>query len=108
VHRRYFRDDFPARLQVGMVTYTDWEIVQNWPEQDHNVNQITHEFGNPGQPSNPDLIASFDYFRFRRPQIPAGLEGADFSNPAAVSDAQLLSFLGATAVPVELSAFALE
>jgi hypothetical protein len=48
---------------------------------------------------NPDLLAQFDFVRFRRPQIPAELAGRDFSapynpgNPATVSDAELLSFL---------------
>jgi hypothetical protein len=47
--------------------------------------------------ANPDLAATFDYVRYQRPQIPVNLAGANFSSPAAVTDAQLLSFLGANA-----------
>jgi hypothetical protein len=46
-----------------------------------------------------DLVAAFDYFRFARPQVPASLAGLDLTNASAVSDAALLSFLGANAVP---------
>src|SRR5207248_6584456 len=42
----------------------------------------------------PDLVAAFDYARYQRPIIPPGLIGQDFSNPSAVSDAQILTFLG--------------
>ena len=46
---------------------------------------------------NPDLIARFDYIRFRRPDVLANLIGADLSDQSAVSDAELLGFLGASA-----------
>jgi len=51
---------------------------------------------NPAVPFNPDLRATFDYARFASPAVPAPLIGADLSNPAAVSNAILLSFLGAS------------
>lgn len=86
VHRRYTRADFPNELQVGLTTYTDWTTVSALTPVQHNNTQITG--------GNPDLIAHFDYVRFEEPQVPAALAGADFSDPAAVSDAQLLSFLG--------------
>jgi hypothetical protein len=108
VHRRYNRPDLPATMQVGLFAYTDWPTISTWPPADHNNNVITHAFNNPGQPANPDLRAEIDFIRFQRPQVPAPLQGLDLSDPGQVSDAQLLSFLGETAVPVELSAFSLE
>ncbi|MEW6302216.1 MAG: immunoglobulin domain-containing protein [Verrucomicrobiota bacterium] len=93
VHRRYSRPDFPPTLQAGLTVYTDWGGVQAvYPfgqELQHNSTVIT------GQ--NPDLRAEFEYLRYNRPQIPPNLAGRDFSNPAQVSDAELLGFLGANA-----------
>lgn len=95
VHRRYRRDDFPATLQVGLTSYTDWGTILGtwWPSNQfgHNMTLITQ--------GNPDLRAQFDHVRFRTPSIPNSLQGRDFSaaynpaNPATVSDAALLSFL---------------
>jgi hypothetical protein len=42
----------------------------------------------------PDLIARFDYFRFQRPLIPERLQGRAFSDPAQVSDVEILSLVG--------------
>ena len=96
VHRRYARSDFPAALQVGLVAYTDWQgmqarfpIAQPGSYLGHNATVITDQ--------NPGLRAEFEYLRYHRPQIPANLVGRDFSNPAQVSDVELLAFLGANA-----------
>lgn len=93
VHQRYTRGDMPSTLQVGLVSYTDWDTVSTWPVVDHNNSQILTQFMS-ATPSVPDLIGRFDYLRFQRPVVPAPLVGLDFSNPLVVSDAQLLSFLG--------------
>lgn len=95
VHRRYRRDDFPAQLQVGVTTYTDWGSIFGpyWPNNQfaHNMTVITD--------GNPDLLARFEHVRFQRPSIPAALQGRNFSadfdptDPSTVSDAELLSFL---------------
>jgi hypothetical protein len=93
IHQRYQRENFPATLQVGLTVYTDWGGLQAvYPfgqEVQHNAAYAT------GQ--NPGLHAEFEYLRYRRPVVPAHLAGRDFTNPAQVSDAELLSFLGATA-----------
>ncbi|HRQ65026.1 MAG TPA: hypothetical protein PKZ76_09210 [Xanthomonadaceae bacterium] len=96
VHRRYPRNDLPENLQVGVTSYTDWGSIIGvyWPDDQfgHNNTVITD--------GNPDLLARFEYVRFRRPAIPAGLQGRNFSapfdpgDPTTVSDAELLSFLG--------------
>ncbi|GDY21366.1 hypothetical protein LBMAG56_27130 [Verrucomicrobiota bacterium] len=93
VHRRYSRPDFPATLQAGLTVYTDWQGLQAvYPfgqELAHNAGVVT------GQ--NPDLRAEFEYLRYHRPQIPANLAGRDFADPAQVTDAELLAFLGTNA-----------
>lgn len=97
VHRRYSRPDMPATMQVGMVTYSDWEKANDLAPVVHNGSvlapgQIVDP--SPWQPFNPDLTASFGYTRFARPDVPAALVGANLALPAVASDTQLLSFLG--------------
>ncbi len=102
VHRRFHRADLPAELQVGLISYTDWPKVEIFDPFVHNGAALRSPLPpgvidpNPFIPFTPDLIASFDYARFARPAIPAELLGADFSEGGPVSDAQLLSFLGAS------------
>ncbi|HAV64502.1 MAG TPA: hypothetical protein DCY13_19305 [Verrucomicrobiales bacterium] len=98
VHRRYQRPDFPATLQAGLTVYTDWDTCSAVGTFDNNHLVLTNgarlSDGGTLSGATPDLVAAFDYVRFARPQVPVGLVGADFSNPGAVSDAQLLTFLG--------------
>jgi len=89
VHRRFSRADLPETLQVGLTTYTDWDTVKGMQPLAHNSTVV--------KTGNPDLEAAFDYVRFRRPNVPGELAGKDFTNPSAVSDEQLLAFLGANA-----------
>ena len=89
VHRRYARPDMPAALQVGLTTYTDWSHANQLAPFAHNQTVITN--------GTPDLIARFDYLRFCRPQVPSNLVGLVFTDTNQVSDADLLSFLGAHA-----------
>lgn len=101
VHGRYRRDDMPPTLQAGLVSYTDWQKVSIFDAFVHNTSTLHPPLApgvidpNPFVPFNPDLRAEFRYARFASPVVPAALLGADLSNPAAVSDAQLLAFLGA-------------
>ncbi len=97
VHRRYYRPDFAPLMQVGMTVYTDFPFCfNNYTALAHNSTVI--------HGGNADLVGAFDYFRFRRPSVPASLTNANFSDPNAVSDAQLLSFLGANAEQAQTSA----
>jgi hypothetical protein len=91
VHRRFLRPDFSQTqtLQVGMTTYTDYPTSSTLSPFVHNSTVI--------HGGTPDLVAAFDYFRFERPRVPDSLAGANLTDPNAVSDAQLLSFLGANA-----------
>jgi hypothetical protein len=86
VHRRYRRPDMPARLQVGFTVYTDYNSASRVPPLQQNTQVI--------RGGTPDLRASFDYLRFRRPEIPADLQGRQFSDSQTVPDRDLLRFLG--------------
>ncbi len=99
VHRRYSRPDMPETLQVGMVTYTDWEKANDFDPFLHNGSVLTPETiadPTPGQAFNPDLTAGFEYARFVHPDVPVELQGVDLTSNG-ISDAQLLSFLGNSA-----------
>jgi hypothetical protein len=103
VHRRYTRADFSPTLQVGLTVYTDWPVVSGLDPLEHNGTVIDAAYcGVEMLLCEPDLVADFAYLRFQRPVVPPSLVGADFSNEAAVSDEELLSFLGAQAdgVPI--------
>ncbi len=111
VHRRYLRNDFPATLQVGLVTYTDWLKAQIFTPFVHNSNVLDPPLPpgvndpNPNISFSPDLIAGFDYARYYRPTLPPHLVGADLANAIAVPDAELLAFLGENAnVPANVPA----
>jgi hypothetical protein len=101
VHRRYFRNDFPETMQAGLTVYTDWNTCFSAGYVNNNLLVLTNGavLLNSSVLSGavPDLVASFDYVRYARPQVPAELAGANFSDPASVSDAQLLAFLGEAA-----------
>ncbi|MEO0482295.1 MAG: GC-type dockerin domain-anchored protein [Planctomycetota bacterium] len=87
VHRRYPQDGrFDGDLQVGLVAYTDYPTVSTFAPFAHNGAVI------PG--GNPDLVATFDFARFRRPELPPALVGLDLADPGQVSDGALLDFLG--------------
>ena len=80
VHKRYSRPDMPATLQVGLTVYTDYNSASQLGARQHNGTVI--------RGGNPDLIARFDYVRFWRPKVPAGVD------LRRASDGQLLQFLG--------------
>jgi len=98
VHRRYTRTDMPETLQVGLVTYTNWEKASHFDPFTHNSSvlapgQIADP--TPGEAFDPDITAGFEFARYARPNVPEELQGVDLVNQA--TDAQLLQFLGANA-----------
>lgn len=103
VINRYRRPDLPATLQVGLVAYTDWDNVQQYPVGIHNSSVLTTAFNQPAVPTQPDLVAQFDYLRFAAPTVPGALVGLDLANPALVSDSELLTFLGESLASAETS-----
>jgi hypothetical protein len=85
----------PDTLQVGLVSYTDWNKVNTYTPAFQNSHTINANLNpdpssNPNQPFNPDIIAKFDYARFEAPIIPTHLIGLDFANPNEVSDTEIL------------------
>ena len=84
VHKRYQRGEFPQTMQVGFTVYTDYSYASQLQPREQNGTAI--------KGGNPDLIARFDYMRFRRPAVPAGVD------VARAADADLLKFLGDSAM----------
>ncbi|MHC4878247.1 MAG: hypothetical protein ACYTGL_17480, partial [Planctomycetota bacterium] len=99
VHRRYDRPDMPETMQLGMVTYSDWNKASDFDPFLHNSTVLQPGVADPtpGEAFNPDLVAGFEYARFARPDVPTELAGVDLVNSA--SDEELLSFLGEDSVP---------
>tara|TARA_R110002072_G_scaffold13481_2_gene56860 strand:- start:52570 stop:55641 length:3072 start_codon:yes stop_codon:yes gene_type:complete len=97
VHRRYSRPDMPETMQVGLVTYTDWEKASDFDPFIQNSSVLVPGIAGdptPGEAFNPDLTAGFEYARYALPDVPEALVGSNLTDPNAVSDAELLSFLG--------------
>lgn len=90
VHQRYRRTDMPEELQVGLTVYTDYSTASRIPAPRQSRQVIKN--------GRPDLVAGFDYVRFKRPQLPASIKGKNVSNMQEVSDTELLQFLGENAL----------
>jgi hypothetical protein len=109
VHRRYFRDDLQDTVQVGMVTYTDWDKASTYANTFHNSHVLNEELdpdpsNNPGQPFAPDIITRYDYLDLQMTAMPAGWQGLDLTNSNIVSDAAILDYYGesiATPAPAD-------
>jgi len=105
VRQRYDRGDMPDTLQVGMVTYTDWSKVNTYTYSFHNFNTLNEDLDpdpTSFQPFNADLIGTFDYARFQNVNLPAQYIGLDFSNPAQVTDAEILALFSYDSVSNDL------
>jgi len=87
VHQRYYRDDMPEKLQVGLTCYTDWDTCKHMTPAKHNQTVI--------QTGTPDLKARFDYVRYARPVLPDELKGSALSDAKRVSDEAILTVFGA-------------
>ena len=85
VHKRYYRPDMPETLQVGMTVYTDWSNVEKINPRKHNQMVI--------RDGSPDLNAEFDYFRFKRPDIPEEYQNANFMSSGEISDKMILDLV---------------
>ena len=97
VHRRYSRPDMPETMQVGLVSYSDWSKANDFDPFTQNSTVLTPGVAGdptPGEAFNPDITAGFEYARYARPDVPDAFAGADLTDPGAVSDDELLSFLG--------------
>jgi len=97
LHQRYNRPDLPNTVQVGFVTYTDWNKWSTYTPSFANSHVIAPGLNpdpsnNPSLPFNPDLVAIFEYARFELPRVPPSLAGVDLVS--STTNAQLLDFLG--------------
>ncbi|MFH1300889.1 MAG: putative Ig domain-containing protein [Planctomycetota bacterium] len=94
LNSRIHRPDLPETLQVGMVSYTDWEKANDYDP--YYQNSHTLEAGGfdptPYVPFEPDLVAGFEFIQFDRPEIPEYLQGIDLR--IQTTNLQMLSFLG--------------
>jgi len=89
VHQRYNHPGLSSTVQAGLTCYTDWPNVSKVDPRQHNGMVIRN--------GNPDLVVLYDYVRYRRPKVPASWAGKRLDNPQAVSDQELLQYLGASA-----------
>jgi len=107
IRNRYNRSDMPTDVQVGFVTYTDWDKVNTYSIEFHNANTINADL-NPdpsddqNQPFNPDLIGQFEYGRFTEAVIDPTYAGANFWMDSQVPDSAILDMFGYDSAPVDL------
>ncbi len=101
VHRRFSRSDMPETMQLGLVTYSDWNKANDFDPFTHNSSVLEPGITDPtpAEAFNPDLVVGFDFARFARPEVPAELAGVDLVN--AATEEQILSFLGDPTEPVD-------
>ena len=106
VHRRYFRNDLTDTVQVGMVTYTDWDKASTYVNTFHNSHVLNEDLNpdpsnNPGLPFAPDIITRYDYLDLQQTVMPEAWEGLDLMNVNQVSDPEILEYFGsAIATPL--------
>ncbi len=106
VHRRYYRPDLQDTVQVGLVTYTDWDKASTYVNTFHNSHVLNEDLNpdpsnNPGQPFAPDIISRYDFLQLQTTMMPVEWEGLDLTNAGQVSDAQILSHYGVS-IPTPL------
>ncbi len=106
VHRRYYRDDLQDTVQVGMVTYTDWDKASTYVNTFHNSYELNDDLNpdpsnNPGLPFAPDIVSRYDFLDLQETIMPVEWEGLDLTNIGQVSDAAILDYYG-DAVPTPL------
>ncbi len=102
---------FSDTLQIGFVSYTDWEKISTLDPAFQRsttlhpdslvINGIMDP--SPGTPFNPDIIANFDYARFDT--IPQALYSLILTGAGAVDDATLLTHLGYATSPFCVNQF---
>lgn len=95
VHRRFERTDMPDTLQVGLVTYSDWDKLSTFDPyffNGHNVEDFPEQSANPALPFNADLRAGFEHVRYYQITPPEELQNINLVTQA--TNEQLLSFLG--------------
>lgn len=106
VHHRYIRGDLMDTVQVGMVTYTDWDKVYTYQPAFHNSHVLNEDLesdpsSNPGMPFTPNIITSYDFMQVQSATFPAEWSELNLLNESDVSDAEILSLFG-DALPIPI------
>ncbi len=101
VHHRYQRGDLQDTVQVGMVTYTDWNKVFSYEPSFHNSHVLNEDLdpdpsSNPGLPFSPNIITSYDFLELQSAALPSEWVGLNLLNEGEVSDEEILSNYGDT------------
>lgn len=99
VHRRYYRPDLEDTVQVGMVSYTDWNKASTYSMPFHNSHVLNVDLNpdpsnNPGLPFNPDIITQYDYLYLVNTTMPVAWVGLDLTDEGEVSDTEILMHYG--------------
>jgi hypothetical protein len=87
IFKRYIREDMPETIQVGMAGIADCMVAFSMTENEFNAK------GFDDRRNIPDLIASFDYIRFNRPNIKS--KDAQITNTkdySTVSDKMIINW----------------
>ncbi|WP_235297932.1 hypothetical protein [Portibacter marinus] len=76
LRERFLRPDFPDTVQMGFVTYTDWDNVSavGWQEQNNNILNNNYD----ARPWDPDLIGRFEFARFEALNLDSLYENENF------------------------------
>jgi hypothetical protein len=99
VHRRYSRPDLMDSLQVGMVTYTDWDKTSTYETTFQNSHVLNDDLdpdpsSNPSLPFAPDIITRYKFFQLLPTSLPPAWMGLDLANPNQVTNAMVLAEYG--------------
>jgi hypothetical protein len=99
VHRRYYRPDLADTVQVGMVTYTDWDKASTYETTFHNSHVLNEDLdpdpsNNPGLAFAPDIITRYDFLEWRPDTMPSEWEGLNLLDENVVTDQDILDVFG--------------
>ncbi len=101
VHHRYQRGDLEDTVQVGMVTYTDWNKVFTYEPAFHNSHVLNEDLepdpsSNPGMPFSPDIITTYDFMELQNTSLPSAWTGLNLLNETDLPDEEILLHFGDT------------
>ena len=101
VHHRYQRGDLEDTLQVGMVTYTDWNKVFTYEPAFHNSHVLNPDLdpdpsSNPGMPFSPNIITKYDFMELQSASLPSAWSGLNLLNETDLPDEEILLHFGDT------------
>lgn len=93
VHQRYLRPDLGETVQVGINAYTDYDTLQSIMGPPRSRRTDPRVYNSRVYEGSPDLRGWVDWVHFQRPQGANGSLSLDWSDPAQVTDQQLIDLL---------------